>query len=59
MPWWAWLIIGLVVNMGEEVIAAGFETNAAAWRWLDERDGEHLSAIDRFNRIRAAFSGDD
>jgi hypothetical protein len=33
-------------------------TNAEAWQWIDKHSAEGLKAIETFNRIRAAFSGE-
>jgi hypothetical protein len=37
-------------------IVGPFESNAAAWSWIDRHSCEGRDAIDRYNRIRAAFA---
>lgn len=32
-----------VLNSQGQVIQAGFESNAAAWRWLDRQQGDPIS----------------
>ena len=44
-----------IVSSGA-VIAIGLRSNAAAWEWIDARDPEHAEMIERFYRIRDAFS---
>jgi hypothetical protein len=39
-------------------IVGPFETNAAAWSWIDRRCDEGRDATERYNRIRAAFADD-
>jgi hypothetical protein len=38
-------------------VAGPFETNAAAWKWIDDHTDEGRDDADRYNRIRIAFSG--
>lgn len=37
-------------------IVGPFQTNAAAWLWVDRHCDEDRDAVDRYNRIRAAFA---
>jgi hypothetical protein len=47
---------GFFVMDGAVDLAGPFQTNAAAWRWLDEHGDGGRDDTDRYNRIRVAFS---
>jgi hypothetical protein len=34
-----------------------FDTNAAAWSWIDKHNDQGLSDTERYGRIRMAFNG--
>jgi hypothetical protein len=39
------------------VVATGFESNAAAWRWIDRATGDDRRDTDYVNRMRAELQG--
>ena len=39
------------------ILAGPFQTNAAAWRWIDLHTDEGLEHQDQFNRIGRAYDG--
>lgn len=49
---------GHYVVAGDTTLAGPFTTNAAAWRWLDAHTDIDREAVDTYNRIRMAFSGE-
>jgi hypothetical protein len=48
--WWAFDSRG-------NSIAGPFQTNEAAWHWVDQRSDQELAEQDRYNRIRMAVNG--
>jgi hypothetical protein len=50
---------GWFVSSGGKHVAGPFDTNAAAWDWIDRHTPEGRDDTDRYNRIRIAFHGGD
>ncbi len=45
-----------IVREDGSVAKTGLQSNAAAWRWIDQQSDDDLAMEDRRRRISAAFS---
>ena len=43
-------------SLSDDRLVGPFQTNSAAWAWIDQRDSEHSELVDRNARIRNAFA---
>jgi len=56
--WWVMRRDPRSRSVGRVPIRGPFESNAAAWRWLDDNGDHGRDDTDRHNRIRARIGGE-